>query len=225
VVTPTGRLLAGNPIVVVVAQQLRRRRLRPRKRPPRPRATQLRSWSTDRVARKMISSYVGENKEFERQYLGRASSRSSSSRKAAPGHPRRAHPRGRPAQGHPVGENKEFFTPRWSSRRTPSPASQASSRTGYGTRSATAASPTARRPRVRRQALRARARHHDRLRHREGVEGRPLRQPRLPPHREELQPADAAMAGRITIAEVEEIVPVGSLDPTRSTRPACTCTA
>jgi 3-oxoacid CoA-transferase subunit A len=32
----------------------------------------------------------------------------------------------------------------------------------------------------------------------------------------------AATSGRICVAEVEEIVPVGSLDPTRSTCPAST---
>ena len=57
------------------------------------------------------------------------------------------------------------------------------------------------------------ARHHHRLRPRTGLARRPPRQPRLPTSRPPTSTRSAAMAGRITVAEVEELVEPGELSP------------
>ena len=138
---------------------------------------------------KMISSYVGENAEFERQFLagelevefcpqGTLAERMRAGGAGIPG----------------------FYT-----------------RTGVGTRS-----PKARSARSSTAAyILERGILADRPR--EGLEGRHARQPRLSPHRAQLQP-DAATCGQITIAEAEIVVRPASSTPTRSTRPASSCT-
>ena len=68
---------------------------------------------------------------------------------------------------------------------------------------------------VRRPRVRPRGGDRHRLRPRPRLEGRPARQPRLPRERAQLQPARAPTAGRLTIAEVEELVEPGDLDPDR----------
>ena len=127
---------------------------------------------------KMVSSYVGENKEFERQYLsGRARGRAHPA-----GHARRAPPRGR--RGHP----RLLHADRRAAPRSATAACPCATR---------ADGSVAKRTRRRRRSrefdgtrLRARAGDPRRLRDRQGVEGRPLRQPRLPAHGDELQPDD-----------------------------------
>ena len=132
-----------------------------------------------RQIKKMISSYVGENAEFERQYLsgelevefnpqGTLAERMRAGGAGIPG----------------------FYT-----------------RTGVGTWS-----PRARRQGVRRRDLHPRARHRRRPRDRQGLEGR--RQGNLVYRKtaRNFNPK-AATCGKVSVAEVEEIVPVGALDP------------
>ena len=112
----------------------------------------------NRQIRKMVSSYVGENKEFERQFLS-GELEVELMPQGTLAERIRAGGAGIPA----------FYTP-----------------AGVGTPFADGQGD----PRLRRPGVPARARHHRRLRAREGVEGRPPRQPRLPAHGEQLQPDD-----------------------------------
>ena len=130
----------------------------------------------------MISSYVGENKEFERQYLA-GELELEFTPQGTLAEKLRAGGAGIPA----------FFT-----------------RTGVGTLVA-----EGKETRefdghvyVMERSLHARGVAG------QGVEGRQERQPRVPPHRAQLQPG-VAMAGKITIVEVEEIVEVGEHRPRR----------
>ena len=111
-----------------------------------------------RQVRKMISTYVGENKEFERQFL--------TGELEVELVPQGTFAERIRAGGAGIGG---FFTP-----------------TGYGTLVAEGKETRD----DRRQALRARAAARRRLRVREGLEGRPRRQPRLPADRAQLQPGD-----------------------------------
>ena len=133
-----------------------------------------------RQVKKMISSYVGENKEFERQYLagelevefcpqGTLAERMRAGGAGIPG----------------------FYT-----------------KTGVGTHGRRGQGVEG----VRRRDLCPRARHPRRSLHHQGLEGRRERQPHVPQDRAQLQPAGGDR-GKICVAEVEEIVPVGSLDP------------
>jgi 3-oxoacid CoA-transferase subunit A len=149
--------------------------------------------------RKMTSSYVGENKEFERQFLtgelevelvpqGTLAERL------------RAGGAGIPA----------FFTP-----------------AGVGTQIADGglpmvygadgtikkASETQGDAHLRRPRVRAGRGHHRRLRHREGVEGRPSRKPGVSRERRATSTPCARWRAKVTIAEVEELVEPGQLDP------------
>ena len=108
------------------------------------------------MIKKMISSYVGENKEFARQYPGRR----GRGRVQPARHAGRADPRRR--------------------RRHPGLLHQ-DRRRHAGRRGQGAA-------RVRRRDLRHGARHRRRSRDRQGLEGRPRGQPRLPQDRAQLQP-------------------------------------
>ena len=66
---------------------------------------------------------------------------------------------------------------------------------------------------------------HRRLRDREGVEGRPLRQPRLPPHRDELQPADGDRRRRSPSPRSRSSSRSARSIPITSTRRASSCSA
>ena len=128
---------------------------------------------------KMISSYVGENKEFERQYLS-GELEVELTPQGTLAERMRAGGAGIPA----------FFTP-----------------TGAGTivadgkrRSATT---------LGRQGVHARALDPRRLVARQGVEGRRPGQPRSTARPRATSIRWCAMAGKVTIAEVEELVPIG----------------
>ena len=156
----------------------------------------------DKRIRRMVSSYVGENKEFERQYLS-GELEVELTPQGTLAERLRAGGAGIPA----------FFTS-----------------TGVGTAGRRRRPPLALRrrrqrrgrlpaegdPRVRvdgrDQDVRARAGDHARLRPRPRVEGRPPRQPRLHQSARNFNPI-CAMAGKVTIAEVEELVEPGELDP------------
>ena len=133
-----------------------------------------------RQVKKMISSYVGENKEFERQFLagelevefcpqGTLAERMRAGGAGIPGFYTRT------GVGTQVAEGKEVksSTARIISSSAASAPTSASSRAGRPTRAATSCS------------------------------ARPARNFNLP----------AATCGKVCVAEVEEIVPVGSLDP------------
>ena len=155
----------------------------------------------DKRIRRMIASYVGENKEFERQYLSGELEVELT-------------PQGTLAERLRAGGSgiPAFYTP-----------------TGAGTQVAEGGLPwryaadgrSRSRPRRRRPASSSgRATRTFVLEHAiiadfglvRAREGRPARQPRLPQLGPQLQPA-GAMAGRVTIAEVEELVEPGELDP------------
>ncbi len=133
-----------------------------------------------RQVRKMISSYVGENKEFERQYLagelevefcpqGTLAERCRAGGAGIPGFYTRTGVGTIVAEGK---EHKEFDGETY----------------------------------ILERGIRAD------LSIVKGWKADESRQPRLPQDRAQLQPADGDR-GRICVAEVEEIVPVGSLDP------------
>ncbi len=133
-----------------------------------------------RIAR-VTGSYVGENKEFARQYLsgelevelvpqGTSPSGCAPGARASP--PRRS-----------LGEDRGPRLPGEGDPHLPEP------------------------------PLRPGARHHHRLRPRPRLARRPARQPRLPQDAAANFNPLAAMAGRITVAEVEELVEAGELDP------------
>lgn len=147
--------------------------------------------------RRIVASYVGENKEFARQYLAGELEVELT-------------PQGTLAERLRAGGSgiPAFFTA-----------------TGVGTQVAEGGLPwkydgaggveiasSQADPGVRRPRLRAGARRRGGLRPGPGGQGRPARQPRLRQGRPELQPL-AAMAGRICVAEVEELVEPGALDP------------
>ena len=160
---------------------------------------------------KMVSSYVGENKEFERQYLS-GELEVELTPQGTLAERLRAGGAGIPA----------FYTP-----------------TGAGTAISDGGLPLRYAPdgivakhsakketaRVRRAHLRPRAGHHGRLRAREGVEGRPLRQPRLPAHRDELQPDDGDRREGRPSPRSRSWSRSAASTPTTSTRRASTCTA
>jgi 3-oxoacid CoA-transferase subunit A len=142
-----------------------------------------------RQMRKMISSYVGENKEFERQYLSGelevefCPQGTLAERMRAGG------------AGFPVS------TPRpVSARRSPRARKSriSTARTISSNAASSLTSP------------------------REGMEGGRNRQCRFPQDRAQFQRA-AATCGKVCVVEVEEIVPVGALDPDASTCPASMC--
>ena len=152
-----------------------------------------------RIAR-VTASYVGENEEFARQYLAGELEVELTPQ----GQPRRAAAGGR----------------RWHPRLLhASPASARSSpRAGCpGATAPTAPSPWPRRRRRcaqfdGREYVLERVDHH-RLRAGPRRGRRPARQPRLPRVGPELQPARARWPAGSTIAEVEELVEPGELDP------------
>ena len=143
--------------------------------------------------KKMISSYVGENKVFERLFLdGKLEVELCPQGTLA--ERLRAGGAGIPA----------FYTP-----------------TGYGTKRAEGRGDA----RVERPLVRPRGGHHRRLRHRQGVEGRPLGQPRLSQDRAQLQPDVRHRRRASPSPRSRSSSTSGSSTPTRSTRPASTCSA
>ncbi len=142
----------------------------------------------------MISSYVGENKTFERLYLdGKLEVELSPQGTLA--ERIRAGGAGIPA----------FYTP-----------------TGDGT--VVADGKETREFDGRNYVLETRAARGD-FAHRQGVEGRPLRQPRLPEDGAQLQPDDGGGRARSPSPRSRSSSSRASSIPTRSTRPASTCSA
>ena len=133
-----------------------------------------------RMIKKMISSYVGENKEFARQYLA-GEVEVEFNPQGTLAERIRAGGAGIPA----------FFT-----------------QTGVGTLIAEGKEGA----RVRRRDLHHGARDRRRPGDRQGVEGRSRGQSRLSQDGAELQP-DGGDRGRVCVAEVEQLVPNGEIDP------------
>ena len=150
--------------------------------------------------RRTIGSYVGENKEFARQFLAGEleveltpqGTLAERLRAGGAGHPRVLHRRPASAPRSPTagcpGATPPTGRSRWPRRRR------------------RPASSTAR-------ALRAGGGDRHRLRAGARAARRPARQPRLPTRRARNFNPLCAMAGRITIAEVEQLVEPGEIDP------------
>ena len=148
--------------------------------------------------RRHTGSYVGENQEYERQYLTVRSRSSSARRERWPNGCARAVP-----------ASLRFSRP-----------------SGIGTQVADGGIPRRYHPdgtidvleraqrgaRIRRQELRARTRHRHRLRAGARMEGRPPRQPRVSKDRDATSIPLCATAGKITIAEVELLLEPGEID-------------
>ena len=164
----------------------------------------------ERRVSRVIASYIGENKEFGRQLLGRR----VAGRTHPAGHPRRTPP-GRRLRDrsllHPTGVGTQVadgglpwrYAPDGSVPRS-SPAKESEHFAGRDHGPGTC--------------------HHHRLRTGQGREGGQARQRVFHAAARNFNP-NAAMAGRITIVEAEQVVDAGDIDPDTFTCPGCSSNA